>query len=136
MYERNVIVLERYIEKVLGLNKTYNARKNSEDYQEVVEKIEKYQEMTKRDLEMIQDFDDTAKKIGQIQQEEEKLYQLNRKLEDDRDRLFKDLGEDAKVLEGKLEKTEDLIDKNNVQLKKMRQEFIQYLGDFSRKTKK
>ncbi len=136
MYERNVIVLERYIEKVLGLNKTYNARKNSEDYQEVVEKIEKYQEMTKKDLEMIQDFDDTAKKIGQIQQEEEKLYQLNRKLEDDRDRLFKDLGEDAKVLEGKLEKTEDLIDKNNVQLKKMRQEFIQYLGDFSRKTKK
>lgn len=136
MYERNAIVLEKYIEKILGLDKTYNAKKNSEDYEELVGKIEKYQEMAKKEQEMIRDFDDTAKKIGQIQKEQENLYQINQKLENDRDKLFKDLGEDAKILEKKLEKTEDLLDKNQAELKKIRQEFIQYLTDFSRKTKK
>lgn len=32
MYERSAIVLERYIEKILDFDKSYNLKKNSESY--------------------------------------------------------------------------------------------------------
>lgn len=135
MYERSAIVLERYIEKILEFNKTYNLKKNNEDYNELINEIENYQIITERELRVIQEFDDAAKKIENLQQEQERLYKANRKLEDDRAQLFSDLGEDAKTLENKLKKIENSLEKNNEQLKEIREEFIKYLGDFSQKQK-
>ena len=43
MYERSAIVLERYMEKILKLNKDYNLKKNSENYNELIQEIENYQ---------------------------------------------------------------------------------------------
>lgn len=135
MYERSAIVLERYMEKILEFNKTYNLKKNNENYNELIEEIENYQIMTDKELRIIQEFEDTAKKIENLQQEQERLYKINRKLEDDRTQLFSDLGEDAKTLENKLKKIEDSLEKNNERLKEIREEFIQYLKDFSQKQK-
>lgn len=135
MYERSAIVLERYMEKILEFNKTYNLKRNNEMYNELINEIENYQIMTDRELKVIQEFDNTAKRIENLQQEQERLYKANRKLEDDRVQLFSDLGEDAKTLENKLKKIEDALEENNERLKQIREEFIQYLSDFSQKQK-
>lgn len=135
MYERSAIVLERYMEKILEFNKTYNLKKNNENYNELINEIENYQIMTDKELKVIQEFDDTAKKIENLQQEQQRLYKANQKLEDDRAQLFNDLGEDAKTLENKLKKIEDSLEKNNDRLKEIREEFVQHLSDFSQKQK-
>ena len=135
MYERSAIVLERYIEKILELNKPGNLRENSEKYSELVREIEDYQVMAEKELKVIQEFDDTAKKIQDLQQEQERIYNVNSKLEEDRAQLFTDLGEDARTLEMKLKKIENSLDRNNEKSKEIREEFIQYLTDFSQKQK-
>ena len=135
MYERSAIVLERYIEKILELNKPGNLKENSEKYSELVHEIEDYQIMAERELKVIQEFDDTAKKIQDLQQEQERIYNMNSKLEEDRAQLFIDLGEDARTLEMKLKKIESSLDRNNEKSKEVREEFIQYLTDFSQKQK-
>ncbi len=106
MYERSAIVLERYMEKILKLNKEYNLKKNNENYQELIHEIEEYQVVTEKELEVIQEFDDTAKEIENLQQEQEKIYKDNKKLEEERAMLFTELGEDAQVLEIKLKQIE------------------------------
>ena len=113
MYERSAIVLERYIEKILELNKPGNLKENSEKYSELVHEIEDYQIMAEKELKVIQEFDDTAKKIQDLQQEQERIYNVNSKLEEDRAQLFTDLGEDARTLEMKLKKIESSLDRNN-----------------------
>lgn len=135
MYERSAIVLERYMEEILEFNKNYNVRKNNQNYKNLITQVENYQIMTEKVGKVIQDFENTVRKIESLQQEQTKLYKLNRKLEDDRAQLFSDLGEDAKTLENRLIKIENSIDKNNEKLKEIREEFIQYLSDFSQKQK-
>lgn len=135
MYERSAIVLERYMERILKFNKNYNLKKNNENYKELINEIENYQKVTEKELEIIQEFDDTAKEIENLQQEQEKLYKANQKLEDERAQLFTELGEEAEVLEIKLKKIETLLEKNNEKLKEIRVEFVKYLTDFSKKQK-
>ncbi|MCI8759684.1 MAG: hypothetical protein HFJ34_00915 [Clostridia bacterium] len=135
MYERSAIVLERYMEKILKLNKQYNLKKNNENYSELISEIENYQNVTEKELEVIQEFDDTAKEIENLQQDQEKLYKANKNLEDERAQLFTELGEEAEVLDVKLKKIEDLIGKNNQKLKEIRTEFVKNLTDFSKKQK-
>lgn len=135
MYERSAIVLEKYMEKVLKLNKQYNLKKNNENYSELINEIENYQNVTEKELEVIQEFDDTAKEIENLQQEQEKLYKENKQLEEERAQLFTELGEEAEVLDIKLKKIENLLEKNNEKLKEIRSEFIKNLTDFSKKQK-
>lgn len=135
MYERSAIVLERYMEKILKLNKQYNLKKNNENYSELISEIENYQSVTEKELEVIQEFDDTAKEIENLQQEQEKLYKANKNLEEERAQLFTELGEEAEVLDVKLKNIEELIEKNNQKLKEVRTEFVKNLTDFSKKQK-
>ena len=135
MYERSAIVLEKYIEKILRFNNTYNLKKNSENYAELINELETFQLTTEKDLKVIQEFDDTVKRIENIQREQEKLYKANRGLEDDRIQLFGELGEDYKILDNKFKKIEDILEKNNKEIIKSREEFIQNLQDFSQRQK-
>ena len=109
MYERSAIVLERYMEKILEFNKNYNLKKNYENFNELITEIENYQIMTDKETKVIQEFDNTARKIQNLQQEQERLYKINRRLEDDRVQLFNDLGEDAKLLDIKFKKIENTL---------------------------
>ncbi len=135
MYERNAIVLERYMEKILELNKEFNLKKNNENYSQLIHEIENYQVVTDKESKVIGEFDDTAQKIENLQQEQQRLYKMNKKFEEDRAQLFSDLGEDAKVLDNKFKKIEYAIEKNNEQLKEIREEFIKQLSDFSQRQK-
>ena len=135
MYERSAIVLERYMEKILNLNKEYNLKKNNEDYHELINEIEEYQVMKENEIEVMKECDETVRKIESLQQKQEQIYKSNCKLEDGRNELFKDLGEDSKSLEKKFEKIENTIETNNEQLKQIRIEFVQHLSDFAEKQK-
>lgn len=133
MYERSAIVLERYMEKILKLNKDNNLKKNNENYNELINEIENYQNVTEKELEVIQEFDDIAKEIENLQDEQAKLYKVNKRLEEERAQLFTELGEEAEVLEIKLKRIEQNLEKNNEKLRDIRIEFIKFLTDFSQK---
>lgn len=135
MYERSAIVLERYIEKILDFDKSYNLKKNSESYSELIHEIENYQTMTNKELAFIQEFDEKVRKIEELQREQERLSKTNKSLEEERIQLFSDLGEDANTLENKLKKKEIAIERNNERLKEIREKFIQDFSDFSQKQK-
>lgn len=135
MYERSAIVLERNIEEILELNNKYNLRKNFDNYIDLIEEIENYQIMTERQNKIIQEFDDAVAEIERIQQKEDKLSNDNIRLEENRKKCFFDLGEDSEVLEKKLLKIENTINKNNDELKILREEFCQVLSDFTKKQK-
>lgn len=135
MYERSAIVLERYMEKILKLDKANNLKKNSENYNELIHEIENYQNVTEKELEIIQEFDDIAKEIEHLQDEQGKLYKVNKRLEEERAQLFTELGEEAEVLEIKLKRIEETLEKNNEKLRDIRIEFIKLLADFSKKQK-
>ena len=67
MYERSAIVLERYMDKIFEFNKTYNLKTNFDSYKELLEEIENYKILIEKEGKIIQDFDDTVKKIEEIQ---------------------------------------------------------------------
>lgn len=135
MYERSAIVLERYMEKILEFNKQNNLKNNYSNYKGLIDEVENYQVITTNENKIIQEFDETVKKIEGIQKEQEKLYKADLKLEEDRNKLFYDLGEDVSSLESKFQKIETNLDKNNEQFKKLRSEFIKYLSDFTQRQK-
>lgn len=135
MYERSAIVLERYVEKVLQLNKDYNVKINCKNYIELIEEMEEYEVITTKEGKIIEEFDHMAKKIEDLQKQQDKICEANMNLEEDRNRLFKDLGENSTTLEKNLIKIENTIDKNNEELKNIREEFVNYLADFAQRQK-
>ena len=135
MYERSAIVLEKYIEKIFEFNKIYNLNTNLSNYKNLLEEIANYQIIVERESKIIQEFDENAKKIENIQKKQNKIYEDNQKNEKMRNTLFKDLGEDADNLENKFLKIETTIEQNNEELIKLRQEFIECLTDFSARQK-
>ena len=135
MYERSAIVLERYIQKIFDFDKTNNLKTNYKNFEELLEEIDKYQELTEREGKIIKEFDDTVKEIEDIQVRQEKICEENQKLEKNRNQLFMDLGEDSKILDNKFKKTENAIEENNKYLRELREDFINYLKDFSNRQK-
>lgn len=135
MYERSAIVLERYMEKVFGFDKDNNLKTNYKNFEELLEEVEKYEELTEKEGKIIKEFDETVKEIESIQSKQGKICEENQKLEKNRNQLFMDLGEDSKILDNKFKKTENAIEENNKYLKELREEFINYLSDFSNRQK-
>lgn len=131
MYERSATVLERYMEKIFEFNKTNNLKSNFDNFKELLDEIENYQILAEKEGKVIQEFDDTVKKIEDIQNKQDKLYKENQKLEEMRNQLFLDLGEDSKILDNKFKKVEKSLEQNNEKLREFREEFVKYLSDFS-----
>lgn len=135
MYERSAIVLERYFDNLFGLDKKDNLKLNYQNYKKTVEEIQNYQTIVMQEEDIIQRFDAVAKEIQMIQKRQEKLYESNKKLEDDRNKLFNNLEDESKTLEKNFKKIEDAIEKNNEELKELRQNFVNFLGEFSERQK-
>ena len=131
MYERSAIVLEKYMDKIFEFNKIYNLKTNFSNYKSLIEEIANYQILSEKEGKIIQEFDENAKRIEEIQKKQNKIYEENQKLEKARSTLFEDLGEDAEVLDSKFIKIEDSIEQNNEKLIELRKEFVKCLTDFS-----
>ena len=131
MYERSAIVLERYFNYLFGLQKEINLRTNYQNYNSLVEELQKYQATLEEEERVIKSFDEIATKIQEIQKKQEKLSGMNIKLEEERNRLFSSLDESPSLIEKKLEKIENTIESNTSNLINLRDQFIDALKEFS-----
>lgn len=135
MYERSAIVLEKYFNKILGFDKKANLKNVYKDYKDIIEEIEGYQKILKEEDEIINEFDDTANDIRNIQQEQKKIYKANLRFEEDRNKLFDSFDEDPSTVERRLKKIEECIEENNSRLKELRELFTNSLTKFVEKQK-
>ena len=133
MYERSAIVLERYFENLLEYRREGNLRDNFYFYCELVEKLEKYQVNYQKEFIAIQDYNETLKKIKQIQLTQEKLYKRSAKLEYNRNLLFNNLDGKVEDIEKCIEKIETEVEKNNEDMKSIKVALINTLGEFNEK---
>ena len=74
MYERSAIVLERYLQTILGYRKRSNLKNNYKNYCKLIEDVEKYQETCIKEKDAVKEFNSTSEEISEIQKKEEKLY--------------------------------------------------------------
>ncbi len=135
MYERNVIVIEKYIDNLLGLNKKANIKLNFENYKNLIEEFSKFQDVSNEEKKIIEEFDICIKEIETIQKKQEKVIQSNQKMEDTRNSLFYELPEDSKGLEAKFVKIENTITSNMEELTELRNNFIEHVTIFTEKQK-
>lgn len=135
MYERSAIVLEKYFNKIFGFNEENNLKNLYNSYKNIIEETCKYQEIIEEEEKQIEQFDQIANQIRNIQQEQKKLYKSNIKLEEDRNKLFDDLDEDPALLEKKLEKIGQTISSNNERLEELKNGFTESLNEFNERQK-
>ena len=135
MYERSAIVLEKYFNDIFGFDKKTNLKTVYKDYKEIIEEIQKYQSILEGEDKVINEFDKVANEIREIQKEQKTIYKSNINFEEERNQLFDSLDEEPEIIEKKLKKVEENIDKNNTRLKELREEFIKALTEFSDKQK-
>ena len=135
MYERSAIVLEKYFNKIFGFNEKNNLKNLYNSYKNIIEETCKYQEIIEEEEKQIEQFDQIANQIRNIQQEQKKLYKSNIKLEEDRNKLFDDLDEDPALLEKKLEKIGQTILSNNERLEELKNGFTENLNEFNERQK-
>ena len=135
MYERSAIVLEKYFNKIFGFNEKNNLKNLYNSYKNIIEEPCKYQAIIEEEEKQIEQFDQIANEIRNIQQEQKKLYKSNIKLEEDRNKLFDDLDEDPALLEKKLEKIGQTILSNNERLEELKNGFTENLNEFNERQK-
>ena len=133
MYERTAVVLEKYFNNVLGLEEKINLKTNYKNFKELIEEFQNYQEISEKEEKVINEFDNVANQIRNIQQEQKRLYKSNLKQEEDRSQLFDNLDETPNVIEKKLEKIENTVKENNTRLVELKLEFIRSLEKFNNK---
>lgn len=135
MYERSAIVLERYFERIFGFYKENNLRTNYDNYGKIIEELKEYQRTIDEEEKVIRKFDEVALEIEEIQNKQSKLHESNLELENERNSLFNDLGENPNTLDNKLQKIEQKMDKNNEELKELRQRYVKSIVIFTERQK-
>lgn len=135
MYERSAIVLERYFEKIFGFTKENNLKTNYENYGTIIQEIKEYQKTTDEEEKVILKFDEIANEIETMQNKQAKLHESNIELENERNKIFSDLGENPNTLDIKLQKIETALENNNEKMKELRESYVKSLVIFTQRQK-
>ena len=135
MYERNAIVLERYLSNIFGKDNETNVKSSFEIYKDILEEMEKYQVVTKEEEKVIKEFDEIAKNMQTIQKKQEVLCSENMEHEEERNKLFNDLDQAPEMIEKKILRLEQDIDENIAEQKEIRENYIELLNKFVEKQK-
>lgn len=125
MYERNINVLEMFVEKKLGYVETNNIKNNYYDYKEFVKILDDYINVCNEENKAKLEYDSAVTNIQNIQKTKEKLYNQNVKFEYSRNMLFADVNRKVEDIEKCLVKIENALDKNKDAFKVLRKNFIQ-----------
>ena len=133
MYERSAIVLERYFENLLEYRSDYNLKDNFHNYCELVEKLDKYQENYQKELNSTKEFNESLKKIKDIQSLQDKLYKKSAKLEYDRNLLFNNIEAKVEDTRRSIESLEEEVDKNNEAMRKAKEKLLVALEEYNNK---
>lgn len=131
MYERSAIVLERYLQTILGYRKRSNLKNNYKNYCKLIEDVEKYQETCIKEKDAVKEFNSTSEEISEIQKREEKLYKKSAKLEYTRNIIFNNIEVDPDETEKCVIKIEASVEKNASDLIELRKEFIEKVKEYS-----
>ena len=120
MYERNINVLEMFVEKKLGYVETNNIKNNYYDYKELVKVLDEYLNICDEQAKAKQAYDLAVTNIQNIQATKEKLYNQNVKFEYSRNILFSDVNRKVEDIEKCITKIESALDKNKDTFKTLR----------------
>lgn len=135
MYERSAIVLERYFEKIFGLDKENNIKTNYKNYEQIVNVVKEYKKTSEEEEVVMDKFDEVASEIEDIQSKQTKIHEQNLEIENQRNKLFNDLGENPSILDTKLQKLELITVKNNEELKELRIRYVKAMVLFTERQK-
>lgn len=133
MYERNINVLEMFVEKKLGYVETNNIKNNYYDYKELVKVLDEYINICNEQNTAKQEYDLAVTNIQNIQATKEKLYNQNVKFEYSRNILFSDVNRKVEDIEKCITKIEAALDKNKDTFKTLRKNFIQGIINLNEK---
>ncbi len=134
MYERNAIVIDRYFANLFGYDQSNNLKNNSNNYFELVSKLEEYQIAVENENNVMQEYESVANKIRETQRIQETLNKRNQKYFESRKALFDNLDEDADTLRNKFNKVEDDILKNDQEIRENIDKFVDETRQFHEKT--
>ena len=73
MYERNAIVIERYLEEIFGFTKENNLKTNFENFVQIIEFINDYKKTADEEENAIVKFDEVAQEIESIQNRQKEI---------------------------------------------------------------
>ena len=134
MYERNAIVIDRYFSSVFGYDKKNNIKNNANNYFELVGILEKYQSASEIEDNVMDEFENIANKIKEIQKKQDSLDKKNMKYFDARKSLFLNLDENEEQLKQDFDKIEIEIKKNENEIKENASKFVQEIKEFNEKS--
>ena len=134
MYERNAIVIDRYFSSVFGYDKKNNIKNNANNYFELVGILEKYQSASEIENNVMDEFENIANKIKEIQKKQDSLDKKNMKYFDARKSLFLNLDENEEQLKQDFDKIEVEIKKNENEIKENASKFVQEIKEFNEKS--
>ena len=133
MYERNAIVFERYFDKLFDYSAESNLKVNYKNYIDLVYSLEKYLESTDAEDKIMLEYEEIANAIKNIQKEQTVLYNKNIKLQNERNNLFSEVGENSEEILKKLTNLEKEIEENENALKNIGIKFIEEIKEFNEK---
>jgi len=133
MYERSAIVLERYFNDFLGYSNECNLKDNFTNYCELVMKLEKFQINYQKEIAATQDFNLSIKKLKNIKSAQEKLYKKSAKLEYNRNLIFANFDAKPEDTRRCIEKVEMDVEKNNEDMKALKEELVEALVEYNEK---
>ena len=134
MYERNAIVIDRYFSNIFEYDKKNNIKVNANNYFELVDVLEKYQEASEIENNIMDEYEKIANRIKEIQKKQEGLNKKNLKYFENRKSLFDNLDEDEDDLKKEFEKIESEIRMNENEIRDNTDRFIEGIKEFNEKS--
>lgn len=134
MYERNAIVIDRYFSNIFEYDKKSNIKENGNNYFELVDVLEKYQEASEIENNIMDEYEKTASKIKEIQKRQEGLNKKTLKYFESRKSLFENLDEDEDELKKEFDKIEAEIRANENEIRDNTDRFIEGIKEFNEKS--
>ena len=134
MYERNAIVIDIYFSTLFGYDKKNNIKNNANNYFELVDVLEKYQDASEEENSIMIEFEKTANRIKETQSKQADLDLKERKYFEYRKILFENLDEDDITLKKEFDKIEEEISKIEREIKENAEIFAQEIKEFNDKS--
>ena len=133
MYERSAIVLDRYFDNILGYSSEYNLRVNFEYFKTLVARIDEFKDAYTTEQKVIEEFNQLAEQIRNVQKTHDKTYNKAIKLEYSRNLLFNNVEEKPEEIQKCIEKIENDLDKSSEIQKELREQFVNLVVEYNEK---
>ena len=134
MYERNAIVLERFFNQMFGYNMKNNLKTIFQDYCELIKIIEEFKTISDEGETVAQEYDKIANEIRQIQKYQETLEVKNKKNQEERLNIFRNIDENPELMQKKLENINKNIQSINDEINENSKNYVDIIVEFNEKT--